>query len=129
MNKDKAKKPIELTDLNEGRDEPEENEKGKKVFLSYIEIEGTLMNLYGIERIDKVFKVDMSANTQKVVTKYGLIINKGMSASIRYPVTDLEFWYNNENIRDVKYDVIRSSLEALKANIVKTNNKITEDSY
>lgn len=73
---------------------------------------GFSISLFGIETIDKSFRVYESINgTGAVKPQYGIILNKDMEKSMRYPRTNVEFWFDNEKVRDKRYDKIISRLK------------------
>lgn len=73
---------------------------------------GFSISLFGIETIDKSFRVYESINgTGDVKPQYGIILNKDMEKSMRYPRTNVEFWFDNEKVRDKRYDKIISRLK------------------
>ena len=73
---------------------------------------GFSISLFGIETIDKSFRVYESINgTGDVKPQYGIILNKDMEKSTRYPRTNIEFWFDDEKVRDKRYDKIISRLK------------------
>lgn len=73
---------------------------------------GFSISLFGIETIDKSFRVYESINgTGDVKPQYGIILNKDMEKSMRYPRTNVEFWFNDEKVRDKHYSKIISRLK------------------
>lgn len=73
---------------------------------------GFSISLFGIETIDKSFRVYESINgTGDVKPQYGIILNKDMEKSMRYPRTNVEFWFDDEKVRDKRYDKIISRLK------------------
>lgn len=73
---------------------------------------GFSISLFGIETIDKSFRVYESINgTGNVKPQYGIILNKDMEKSTRYPRTNVEFWFDNEKVRDKRYNKIISRLK------------------
>lgn len=73
---------------------------------------GFSISLFGIETIDKSFRVYESINgTGDVKPQYGIILNKDMEKSMRYPRTNIEFWFNDEKVRDKHYSKIISRLQ------------------
>lgn len=73
---------------------------------------GFSISLFGIETIDKSFRVYESINgTGDVKPQYGIILNKDMEKSMRYPRTNIEFWFDDEKIRDKRYSKIISRLK------------------
>ena len=43
--------------------------------------------------------------------QYGIILNKDMEKSMRYPRTSIEFWFDDEKVRDKHYSKIISRLK------------------
>lgn len=73
---------------------------------------GFSISLFGIETIDKSFRVYESINgTSDVKPQYGIILNKDMEKSMRYPRTNIEFWFDDEKVRDKRYNKIISRLK------------------
>ena len=73
---------------------------------------GFSISLFGIETIDKSFRVYESINgTGDVKPQYGIILNKDMEKSMRYPRTNIDFWYDDEKVRDKCYNKIISRLK------------------
>ena len=73
---------------------------------------GFSISLFGIETIDKSFRVYESINgTGDVKPQYGIILNKDMEKSMRYPRTNIEFWFDDEKVRDKRYNNIMSRLK------------------
>ena len=73
---------------------------------------GFSISLFGIETIDKSFRVYESINgTGDVKPQYGIILNKDMEKSMRYPRTNIEFWFDDEKVRDKHYSKIISRLQ------------------
>ena len=81
---------------------------------------GFSISLFGIETIDKSFRVYESINgTGDVKPQYGIILNKDMEKSMRYPRTNVEFWFDNEEVRDKRYDKIISRLKDVGYRFIK----------
>lgn len=73
---------------------------------------GFSISLFGIETIDKSFRVYESINgTGDVKPQYGIILNKDMEKSMRYPRTNIDFWFDDEKVRDKCYNKIISRLK------------------
>lgn len=73
---------------------------------------GFSISLFGIETIDKSFRVYESMNgTGEVKPQYGIILNKDMDKSMRYPRTNIEFWFDSEEVRDKRYNKIVKRLK------------------
>lgn len=73
---------------------------------------GFSISLFGVETIDKSFRVYESINgTGDVKPQYGIILNKDMEKSMRYPRTNIEFWFDDEKVRDKRYNKIISRLK------------------
>jgi hypothetical protein len=103
----------------------EENEKAVQVdsgdeedgmivrTMLYIPEIGFSISIYGIETIDKTFRVKESTHgTGEVKPQYGIVFNKDMDKSMRYPRTNIEFWFDSEEIRDQRYTKIVRHLSA-----------------
>lgn len=88
-----------------------EEKKALRLMLNIPECDFS-MSLFGIETIEKSFKViDSNWCGDKVKAQYGIVINKDMESSIRYPRTNIEFWWDREEIRDQRYKKIMNQLE------------------
>lgn len=73
---------------------------------------GFSISLFGVETIDKSFRVYESINgTGDIKPQYGIILNKDMEKSMRYPRTNIEFWFDDEKVRDKRYNKIISRLK------------------
>lgn len=77
---------------------------------------GISISFFGIESIEKDVRF---MESPKAHWEYGIVINKGMSPSIRFPKVDVEMWFKNEEFRDQRWD---SMMEVLK----KEGYKVTE---
>lgn len=74
---------------------------------------GFSINFSGIETIDKSFRVFESVNgTGEVKPQFGIVLNKDMEKSMRYPRTNVEFWFNDEEVRDNRYKRIIQRLSS-----------------
>lgn len=81
--------------------------------MLYIPELGFSINLSGIETIDKIFRVFESVNgTGEVKPQFGIVLNKDMEKSMRYPRTNVEFWFNDEEVRDNRYKRIIQRLSS-----------------
>lgn len=91
-----------------------ENEEDEVVIRTMLHIPelGFTISLFGIETIDKTFRVYESINgTGDVKPQYGIVINRDMEKSMRYPRTNVEFWFDTEEIRDKRYNKLIKRLE------------------
>lgn len=90
--------------------EDEEEHKAIRLMLHIPEV-GFSISLFGIETIDKSFRVYESTNgTGEVKPQWGIIINKDMEPTLRYPRTNVDFWYDTEEVRDKRYNEIIEGL-------------------
>jgi len=93
-----------------GMGEDEEEHKAIRLMLHIPEV-GFSISLFGIETIDKSFRVYESTNgTGEVKPQWGIIINKDMEPTLRYPRTNVDFWFDTEEVRDKRYDEIIEGL-------------------
>lgn len=99
----------ELIDIDDRKDD--EDLDIVRTMLHIPEL-GFSISLFGIETIDKSFRVYESINgTGDVKPQYGIILNKDMEKSMRYPRTNIEFWFDDEKVRDKRYNNIMSRLK------------------
>lgn len=74
--------------------------------------EGMNISLYSIETIEKDFRVkESNYGSEKVIIEYGIVINKDMEPSMRYPRVDVEIWFESEEVRDQRYDNMLTELK------------------
>jgi hypothetical protein len=74
--------------------------------------EGVNISLYSIETIEKDFRVkESNYGGEKVIIEYGIVINKDMEPSMRYPRVDVEIWFESEEVRDQRYDNMLTKLK------------------
>jgi len=93
-----------------GIGEDEEEHKAIRLMFHIPEV-GFSISLFGIETIDKSFRVYESTNgTGEVKPQWGIIINKDMEPTLRYPRTNVDFWFDTEEVRDKRYDEIIEGL-------------------
>lgn len=97
--------------IEEDSSKEEEEKKTLRLMLNIPECDFSI-SLFGIETIEKSFKIiDSNWGGDNVKAQYGIVINKDMEPSIRYPRTNIEFWWDKEEIRDQRYKKIMSQLE------------------
>lgn len=91
----------------------EDSDNEVRYFKTMINIpEVGSISLSGIETIEKDFRViESNYGTNEVKLQYGIIINRGMEPSMRYPRVDIDIWFNTEEVRDQRYNRIVSILE------------------
>lgn len=85
------------------------DEDGETIVRTMLHIPeiGFSISIFGIETIDKIFRVKESIHgTGDVKPQYGIVFNKDMDKSMRYPRTNIEFWFDSEEIRDQRYTKI-----------------------
>lgn len=103
---------------DEAEDEDEKDEEiryCKSVVL--LEDFGIVFPLFEISTIDK----DMQfAERPKARWQYGITINKGMEASIRYPRVNVSVWFEREEVRDESFERIMKTLEENGFNVIRT---------
>lgn len=74
--------------------------------------EGIVISIYDIETIEKTFRIkESNYGNDGVIPQYGIIINKDMEPSIRYPRVNIEIWFNSEEIRDQRFTNIVTTLK------------------
>lgn len=102
-------KPLDDEFFNDDRKDDED--LAVRMMLHIPEL-GFSISLFGIETIDKSFRVYESINGMgDVKPQYGIILNKDMEKSMRYPRTNIEFWFDDEKVRDKRYNKIISRLK------------------
>lgn len=72
--------------------------------------EGLTMSLFEISSIEKDMRFAESKWGGGCRWEYGIVINKGIEKTQRYPRTDLSFWYLTEEVRDKRYNEILTAL-------------------
>lgn len=103
-------------EFDDDKDDDEDDEKDEEEEVRYsksmihLEDFGIAMSLFGIESIEKDIKF---VDKPKAHWEYGIIINKGMEMSMRFPRTDVAVWFFKEEVRDKRWDNI---IEILKQN-------------
>lgn len=110
--------PVEDDDDENMFEENEEEKKRIYKIMIHLPEVGLSINIFGIESIEKVFQVVESNYGNEDVTKcqYGIVINKDIEPSIRFPKNDIYLWFNSEEVRDKRYDKI---IEFLSENGIK----------
>lgn len=103
-------------DEAEDKDEKDEEIRYcKSVVL--LEDFGIVFSLFEISTIDK----DMQfVERPKARWQYGITINKGIEASIRYPRVNVSVWFEREEVRDESFDRIMKTLEENGFNVIRT---------
>lgn len=105
-------------DDEEDLDDEEDEEKVEPEFkylrtIVNFEDVGISMSLFGIESIEKDMRF---LDKPKAHWEFGIVINKGVPQSMRFPKVDVEVWFNTEEVRDKRWDSI---IETLKSEGVK----------
>lgn len=96
----------DLDDENEESEEDEDDMLIKRmIYLTQFDM---TINIYGIETIVKGrrFVEKPSAHFE-----HGIVINKGMEPSMRFPNVDIEAWFLDEEYRDIQYQSLLEKLE------------------
>lgn len=89
----------------------EKEERYIKSMISFPE-EGINMSLFGIETIEKDFRIkESNYGSENVIVQYGIVINKGMEPSMRYPRVNIDVWFDSEEVRDQRYDNMMAKLK------------------
>lgn len=92
---------------NTSRYNDEESDKEERYIKSMISFpqEGINMSLFGIETIEKDFRIkESNYGGENVNFQYGIVINKGMEPSMRFPKVNVDVWFDSEKVRDQRYD-------------------------
>jgi len=101
-------------DFNDEEDESLAEDAKKSEEIRYIssvinfEDVGIFMSLYGIESLEKDVKFVEKPTAH---WEYGIVINKGMEQSIRFPKVDVGVWFIKEEIRDKRWSSMLKRLE------------------
>lgn len=91
---------------NSSRYNVEESDKEERYIKSMISFpeEGINISLFGIETIEKDFRIkESNYGGENVTVQYGIVINKGMEQSMRYPRVNVDVWFDSEEVRDQRY--------------------------
>ena len=114
---------VQNEDFEEDDDDEEEGSEKEDMEVRYtkavvlLEDFGIMFPLYEISTIDK----DMQfVERPKAHWQYGITINKGMDASIRYPRVNVSTWFEREEVRDESFDRIMKKLEENGFHVIKT---------
>lgn len=101
---------------NNTDDEKEENYI--KSMISFPE-EGINISLFGIETIEKDFRIkESNYGGENVIFEYGIVINKDMEPSMRYPRVNISVWFESEEVRDQRYDNMMTKLKNVGFKII-----------
>lgn len=101
---------------NNTDDEKEENYI--KSMISFPE-EGINISLFGIETIEKDFRIkESNYGGENVIFEYGIVINKDMEPSMRYPRVNISVWFESEEVRDQRYDNMMTKLKSIGFKII-----------
>lgn len=99
---------------NSPRYNVEESDKEERYIKSMISFpqEGINISLFGIETIEKDFRIKESNYGGETVTvQYGIVINKDMEPSMRYPRVNVDVWFDSEEVRDQRYENMLTKLK------------------
>lgn len=89
----------------------EKEERYIKSMISFPQ-EGINISLFGIETIEKDFRIkESNYGSELVIVQYGIVINKGMESSMRYPRVNIDVWFDSEEVRDQRYDNMMTKLK------------------
>lgn len=93
--------------------EDENNDEDNQYFRMALSLDeaGIVISLMNIFSIDKIFKTKQSQVSEDVFVQYGIVFNKDMQPSMRFPRTNIELWYDKEEVRNQRYDKIVAILE------------------
>lgn len=104
----------EDTEDNSPRYNVEESDKEERYIKSMISFpqEGINISLFGIETIEKDFRIkESNYGGENVTVQYGIVINKGMEPSMRYPRVNVDVWFDSEEVRDQRYENMLTKLK------------------
>lgn len=95
----------DLDDENEEGDDEDDMLIKRMIYLTQFDM---AINIYGIETIvkDRRFVEKPSAHFE-----HGIVINKGMEPSMRFPNVDIEAWFLDEEYRNTQYQSLLEKLE------------------
>lgn len=89
-------------------------DKEKRYIKSMISFpqEGINISLFGIETIEKDFRIkESNYGGENVTVQYGIVINKDMEPSMRYPRVNVDVWFDSEEVRDQRYENMLTKLK------------------
>lgn len=92
----------------------EESDKDERYIKSMISFpqEGINISLFGIETIEKDFRIkESNYGGENVTVQYGIVINKDMEPSMRYPRVNVDVWFDSEEVRDQRYENMLTKLK------------------
>ena len=96
----------------EARNEGDEEKPQYIKTVIHLSDVGVVLSLHDINSIEKTFKIQPSDFYPDRVTQlYGIIINRGMEPSMRFPKTDIELWFEKEEVRDQRYEKMMKALK------------------
>ena len=104
----------EDTEDNSPRYNVEESDKEERYIKSMISFpqEGINISLFGIETIEKDFRIkESNYGGENVTVQYGIVINKDMEPSMRYPRVNVDVWFDSEEVRDQRYENMLTKLK------------------
>ena len=104
----------EDTEDNPPRYNVEESDKEERYIKSMISFpqEGINISLFGIETIEKDFRIkESNYGGENVTVQYGIVINKDMEPSMRYPRVNVDVWFDSEEVRDQRYENMLTKLK------------------
>lgn len=104
----------EDTEDNSPRYNVEESDKEERYIKSMISFpqEGINISLFGIETIEKDFRIkESNYGGENVTVQYGIVINKDMEPSMRYPRVNVDVWFDSEEVRDQRYENMLTTLK------------------
>lgn len=99
---------------NSPRYNVEESDKEERYIKSMISFpqEGINISLFGIETIEKDFRIkESNYGGENVTVQYGIVINKDMESSMRYPRVNVDVWFDSEEVRDQRYENMLTKLK------------------
>lgn len=102
---------IDNNNYNHIDDDGEKEERYIKSMINFPE-EGINISLFGIETIEKDFRIkESNYGGENVTVQYGIVINKDMEPSMRYPRVNVDVWFDSEEIRDQRYNNMLTKLK------------------
>lgn len=104
------KKNVQRNQTSKNDDEDKE-ERYIKSMISFPQ-EGINISLFGIETIEKDFRIkESNYGGENVTVQYGIVINKDMEPSMRYPRVNVDVWFDSEEVRDQRYENMLTKLK------------------
>lgn len=96
--------------INDVSDDDDSVVKYKRPMLHLTDF-GIMLGLYEIASVEKDRQFTESQWGGGCRWQYGIIINKGIEKSQKYPKVNVSIWFESEEVRDKRYDDLYAALE------------------